>query len=80
MATNPQSSTPSRPRPVRRRQSGLQQMLYGIVLAVIGVIATVISNAIASSTGSSTYIVFTGLIIVGVIYAIWGFFRWITKR
>jgi uncharacterized membrane protein len=80
MAMNPQSSTPQRPRAARSRQSGLQQMVYGLVLAVVGVILTVVVRVIATSIGASYTIVFSGLIAVGIIYALIGFFRWIMKR
>jgi len=80
MAMNPQSSPPQRPRTARSRQSGLQQMMYGLLLAVAGVILTVVVRVIATSIGASYTIVFSGLIVVGIIYAIIGCFRWITKR
>jgi len=78
MAMNPQS--PQRPQTARSRQSGPQQMLYGLLLAVVGVILTVVARVIATSLGASYTVVFSGLIVVGVIYAIIGFFRWVTKR
>ena len=68
------------PRRARRQQTAAQQMLYGIVLAALGVVLTVVSKVIAANTGSSYSVVFTGLIIVGAIYAIIGLFRLITKR
>jgi len=80
MAMNPRSSTPRRPRATRPRQNGFQQMVYGLILAAAGVILTIVAQAIATSLGASVTIIFTGLIIVGVIYAIIGFFRWIMRR
>ena len=80
MAMNPQSSTPQRSRAARPRQSGLQQMVYGLILAVAGVVLTIVARVVATSLGASVTVVFTGLIIVGVVYAIVGFFRWIMKR
>jgi hypothetical protein len=55
-------------------------MMRGIIAAVLGVILTVIAQAISDSTGSSFTVVFTGLIVVGVLYTIAGFFRWLVGR
>lgn len=79
MANNPQF-TQQPLRTTRRRQNGLRQMLYGIGLAVLGVILTIVAQVIAASTGSSFTIVFSGMIIIGIIYALIGLFRWITQR
>lgn len=80
MASNPQFNTPQNRRPVRRGRTPVQQMLYGATLAVLGIVLTIVVQIIASATGSSYTVIFYGLTIVGIIYAVIGFFRWITKR
>ena len=53
-------------------------------MAVVGTVITVISYSIAQSQaesgGSGTYVVFTGLIIVGAIYFLMGLVRWLKTR
>lgn len=81
MASNPQFNTPQSRRPVRRGgRTPVQQMLYGAILAVLGIVLTIVVQVIASATGSSYTVIFYGLTIVGIIYFIIGLFRWITKR
>lgn len=55
-------------------------MMRGIAGMAIGIVLTIGARAIAETTNSSFSIVFTGLIIGGLIYTIIGFFRWIAGR
>ena len=81
LAPSPQ---PARPRRVLRRSRGLRQMLVGVILVVGGILASVISYSFASSAAQSGstayYTIFTGAIVIGAIYTIVGFFRWIMGR
>ena len=67
-----------------RNASGTALMLRGGLMAIVGIVITVISYSIAQSQaesgGSSTYIVFTGLIVFGVIYFLMGLVRWLKTR
>ncbi len=53
-------------------------------MAVVGTVITVVSYSIAQSqaetSGSGTYFVCTGLIIVGVVYFLMGLVRWLKTR
>jgi len=64
---------------VWRRGKGLTTMLLGVILAVGGIVLSVISYSSASSAinngGTGNYIIFTGPIVIGIICAIVGFFR-----
>jgi hypothetical protein len=80
MANNPQISSPQQSTRPSGRRIGATMMMRGIIAAVLGVILTVIAQAISDSTGSSFTVVFTGLIVVGVLYTIAGFFRWLVGR
>ncbi len=81
LALSPQ---PARLRRVLRRSRGLRQMLVGGILVVGGILASVISYSFASSAAQSGstgyYTIFTGAIVIGAIYNIVGFFRWIMGR
>lgn len=59
-------------------------MLTGGLMAIVGIVITAISYSIAQSqaesSGSGTYVVFTGLIVVGVIYFFMGLVRWLRTR
>lgn len=68
------------PRPVRRRQTGQQQFLYGLMLTILGIVLTVVVRFIADATGSSFTLIFPVMIIGGVIYMLVGLFRMIAKR
>ncbi len=74
----------ARPRRVLRRSRGLRQMLVGVLLLVGGILASSISYSFASSAaqsgGTAYYTIFTGAIVIGAIYTILGFFRWIMGR
>lgn len=67
-----------------RNASGSALMLRGGLMAVIGIVITAISytnaQSQAESGGSGTYIVFTGLIVFGVIYFFIGLVRWLKTR
>lgn len=67
-----------------RNASGTALMLRGGLMAVIGIVITVISYSVAQSQadsgGSGTYVVFTGLILFGVIYFFIGLVRWLKTR
>lgn len=56
-------------------------MLRGVILLVGGIVLSLISYSCASSAadngGTGYYTIFTGAVVVGAIYAIVGFFRWI---
>ena len=69
---------------VSRRGRGLTTMLLGVILAVGGIVLSVISYSSASSAinngGTGNYIIFTGPIVIGTICASVGFFRWILRR
>jgi len=69
---------------VSHRGKGLTTMLLGVILAVGGIVLSVISYTSASSAinngGTGNYIIFTGPIVIGIICAIVGFFRWILRR
>jgi hypothetical protein len=69
---------------VSRRGRELIMMLLGVILAIGGIVLSVISYTSASSAvnngGTGNYIIFTGPIVVGTICAIVGFFRWILRR
>jgi len=66
------------------RGRGLTTMLLGVILAVGGIVLSVISYSSASSAinngGTGNYIIFTGPIVIGTICASVGFFRWILRR
>jgi len=59
-------------------------MIRGALMAVVGIAITVISYANAQSQADSGstgyYVVFTGLIVFGVIYFFIGLFRWLAMR
>lgn len=80
MASNPQFNAPQSRRVVRRGRTGAQQMLYGATIAVLGIVLTIVFQIVATATGSSFTVVFYGMTIIGIIYFIIGFFRWITKH
>src|SRR5436853_6162225 len=69
---------PARPRRVSRRSRGLTMMLRGTILVVGGIVLSLISYSCASSVadngGTGYYTIFTGAIVIGVIYAIIGCF------
>jgi hypothetical protein len=69
-----------RPRPVRRGQTPQQQMIYGLGLAVLGIVLTIVFQFIASATGSSYTVVFYGMTIIGIIYLLVGFVRMLIRR
>jgi uncharacterized membrane protein len=80
MANNPQISSPQQGNRPSGRRIGATMMLRGIIAVVLGIILTVIAQAIADSTGSNFTVVFTGLVVVGALYTIAGFFRWLVGR
>ena len=69
---------------MRRRGRGLTMVLRGVILVVGGIVLSLISYSCASSVaengGTGYYTIFTGAVVIGVIYTIIGFFRWITGR
>jgi hypothetical protein len=73
-----------RPQRVRRTSRGLTIMLRGVILVVGGIVLSLISYSCASSVaengGTGYYTIFTGAVVIGVIYTIIGFFRWILGR
>lgn len=73
-----------RPQRVRRRSRGLTMMLRGVILVVGGIVLSLISYSCASSVaengGTGYYTIFTGAVVIGVIYTIVGLFRWIAGR
>jgi hypothetical protein len=77
-------SQSSRPRRVLRRSRGLTMMLQGVILIVGGIVLSLISYSCASSVadtgGAGYYTIFTGAVVIGAIYAIVGFLRWILGR
>ena len=60
-----------------KRKEGLKGIGCGLIMLVVGGIITAITYSAAS--GGGTYIVTTGLFIVGAITLIVGFIRWITS-
>lgn len=77
-------SQPGRSRRVLRRGRGLTMMLRGVILIVGGIVLSIISYSCASSVadngGTGYYTIFTGAVVIGVIYAIVGLVRWILGR
>jgi hypothetical protein len=77
-------SQSGRPPRILRRSRGLKMMLRGVILLVGGIVLSLISYSCASSAadsgGTGYYTIFTGAMIIGAIYAIFGFFRWIMGR
>ncbi|HEX7736583.1 MAG TPA: hypothetical protein VF458_17175 [Ktedonobacteraceae bacterium] len=67
-------------RPVRRGRTGKQQFVYGLMLTGLGIVLTIVFQFIAAATGSTYTVVFYGLTIIGIIYALIGLFRMIAKR
>ncbi len=67
-----------------RNASGPALMVRGGLMAIVGIVITVISYASAQSqadtSGSGTYVIFTGVIVIGAIYFIMGLIRWISTR
>jgi hypothetical protein len=59
-------------------------MLQGVILVVGGIVLSLISYSCASSVaengGTGYYTIFTGAVVIGVIYTIIGLFRWIAGR
>jgi hypothetical protein len=62
----------------RKNNKGASMMVYGLLAAVIGLVITGISYSMAPDGG--TYTVFTGLIVVGIIYFVMGFFKMLSGR
>lgn len=77
-------SQSGRPQRVLRKSRGRTMMLRGVILVVGGIVLSLISYSCASSVadngGTGYYTVFTGTMVLGAIYAIFGFFRWILGR
>jgi hypothetical protein len=75
---------PTQPQYVSRKNRELIIALLGVLLVVVGIILSTISYSLASSAinngGTGNYIIFTGPIVIGIICAIGGFFRWILVR
>ena len=67
-----------------RNASGSALMLRGGLMAVVGIVVSIISYSAAQSqaetSGSGTYAVFSGLIVIGAIYFIMGLIRWLKTR
>src|SRR5260370_17121 len=67
-----------------RNASGKALMIRGALMAVVGIAITAITYANAQSQadsgGTGYYVVFTGLIVFGVIYFFIGLFRWLATR
>lgn len=76
-------SGPQRARPpcMSHRSRGLRMILRGVLLVIGGTVLSIISYSCASSVadngGTGYYTIFTGAIVIGAIYAIAGFFRWL---
>jgi hypothetical protein len=85
MANNSYTSlNPQQKAKPRKRISGAAMMVRGAILAGIGIVISLISYAFASSAadsgGTGYYTVFYGMIVVGVIYLIVGFFRMLAGK
>jgi len=69
---------------ILRRNRGLGMILWGVLLVIGGTVLSIISysyaSSVANSGGSGYYTIFTGAIVIGAIYAIAGFFRWLLGR
>ena len=67
-----------------RNASGAALMVRGGLMAIAGIVITAVSYSSAQSQadsgGSGTYVVFTGLIVFGVIYFFIGLVRWLKTR
>jgi hypothetical protein len=67
-----------------KKTSGVSMMGYGALATIIGIIITGISysqaSAVAESGGIGHYTIFTGLIVVGIIYFIIGFFKMLAGK
>ena len=67
-----------------RNASGSALMLRGGLMALVGIVVTAISYANAQSQaesgGSGTYVVLSGLIVIGGIYFVMGLIRWLSTR
>jgi hypothetical protein len=72
---------PDSPHILRR---GLGMILWGVLLVIGGTVLSIISyscaSSVANSGGTGYYTIFTGAIVIGAIYAIAGFFRWLLGR
>jgi hypothetical protein len=84
---NPQTAAPKRKAgrySWLRNASGKALMIRGALMAVVGIVITAVSYANAQSQadsgGTGYYVVFTGLIVFGVIYFFIGLFRWLATR
>ena len=76
MANNSYTSTNQVAKPVQKR--GAAMMGRGIVLVVLGLVLTLVFNAISGATGFT--VVFTGAITFGTILFIIGLIRWLVGR
>ena len=62
----------------RKTNKSVSMMVYGVLAAVIGLVITGISYSMAPDGGS--YTIFTGLIVVGIIYFVMGFFKMLSGK
>lgn len=76
MANNSYTSTNQVAKPVQKR--GAAMMARGIVLVVLGLVLTLVFNAISGATGFT--VVFTSAITFGAILFIVGLLRWLVGR
>jgi hypothetical protein len=71
----------AKPPRMSRRSRGLAMILRGVLLVVGGIVLSMISYSCASSIadngGTGYYTIFTGAIVIGAMYAIVGFIRWL---
>jgi hypothetical protein len=84
MANNPYTSTNQQQNPKPKKTSGAAMMARGAIFAAVGIVISMISyscaSAAADSGGTGYYTVFYGIIVIGIIYFIVGFFKMLAGR
>jgi hypothetical protein len=84
MANNPYTSANQQQNSRPKKTSGAAMMARGAILAVVGIVISMISYSCASAAASSGstgyYTVFYGAIVIGINYFIVGFFKMLAGR